>query len=341
LRIPAAKRSGLYEALPFIRRVKLGGKTSRVTPTGKSALDVNPNGDQSIPDCDTIKPMKLALFALGFTAASTIVCAQGFEVAAIKVIDQRRLEQVCQDVQWGRRGGPGTESPGRVEYKCQPLQLLVLEAFGFAEAEGFRMPNLETKIEWTNFVNVSATVPPQTSVTEYRIMLRNLLAERYNLKSHDETREGDVYELSILPSGYKLRPHVENLETARPPTKTAPDEKPGADGLTVLTPIPGRVLATGKRDHFRLIGSDVPIQPLAERFEGILHAPVVDRTGLNGKFDFQLDFDPGAGVTADGGVTYPMFPSALRDQLGLSIKKTRGSIKVVIVDSIDPRPSEN
>jgi hypothetical protein len=57
-------------------------------------------------------------------------------------------------VQSGRRGGPATENPLRVTYECQPLQLLVLEAFDFAESEAFRVPNLEAKILWTNFVNV-------------------------------------------------------------------------------------------------------------------------------------------------------------------------------------------
>jgi hypothetical protein len=75
-------------------------------------------------------------------AVSASLCGQEFEVASIKVIDQKRLEQECQNKQWGRRGGPGTQSPERVAYECQPLQLLVLEAFGFAESENFRMPNL-------------------------------------------------------------------------------------------------------------------------------------------------------------------------------------------------------
>jgi|GEM_PF-6881387 len=285
--------------------------------------------------------MKSFVCALGLAAVSGALWAQEFEVASIKVVDQKRLEQECQNVQSGRRGGPGTENPLRVVYECQPLQLLVLEAFGFADSEAFRIPNLEAKIEWTNFVNVRAIVPAGTSPAEYRALLRNLLAKRYNLKSHEETREGDVYELSVFSGGHKLKSHVESSDEAKPVPSAARNARVGPDGLVGLAPVPGQVLATGRRDHWRVLGSDVPIQPLAERIEGILHAPVVDKTGLSGTFDFQLDFDPGYGAPADTGVGFPLLPTALRDQLGLAVKKTKGPVKIVLIDSIDPTPSEN
>ncbi len=232
-----------------------------------------------------------------------------------RLFDPKKLEEDGRDISWGRQG--------------------------FQESETFRMPNLSSRIEWNHFVNVSAIVPPNTSVSEYKTLLRDLLARRYNLKSHEDTRERDVYELVVPPNGLRLKAHVENPGT--PQTLPANPDKPraGADGLIALRPLPGQVLATGRRDHWRIVGSDVTIQPLAERIEGILQAPVLDRTGLDGKFDFQLDFDPGYGAASETGVNYPVLSSALRDQLGLSLKKTRGAVKVVIIDSIDPRPSEN
>ncbi len=275
--------------------------------------------------------MKSILSAVWLAAASVSLFAQEFEVASIKVIDPKKLQEDCRDISWGRQGGPGTDNPERVAYRCQPLQLLVLEAFGFQESETFRMPNLSSRIEWDHFVNVSAIVPPKTSVSEYKTLLRDLLARRYHLKSHEETRERDVYELVVPPNGLRLKAHVENPDRPRA----------AEDGLIALTPVPGQVLATGRRDHWRIVGSDVTIQPLAERIEGIVQAPVLDRTGLDGKFDFQLDFDPGYGPASETGVSYPVLSSALRDQLGLSLRKTRGAVKVVIIDSIDPRPSEN
>ena len=272
---------------------------------------------------------------------ATPLLAQEFDAASIKPMDRKRLEQECQSVQPGRRGGPGTETAERVVYECQPLQLLMLEAFGFADTQSFRIPNLENKIEWENFVNVSANVPAGTTVSEYRVMLRNLLLQRYSLKWHEETREGDVYELSTLAGVNRLKPHAEAPAGAQPGQSDVRSSRLGADGLGDLTPQPGRILAMGRRDHWRLLGSDVPVQLLAERIEGVIRAPVTDRTGLTGKFDFQLDFDPGYGEATSTGVGYPLLPTALRDQLGLSIKKIKGPVKVILIDAIDPKPSDN
>jgi uncharacterized protein (TIGR03435 family) len=81
---------------------------------------------------------------------------------------------------------------------------------------------------------------------------------------------------------------------------------------------------------------------LAAYFEDRLKAPIVDVTGLKGKYDFRLDY---MGPTWDSpdaeGERFPPIPDAFSSQLGLHIKKTRGPITYLLIESLDRTPTEN
>lgn len=160
---------------------------------------------------------------------------------------------------------------------------------------------------------------------ERRSVLRELLAERFQLKLHREAREMPVYALIVVKGGSKLRPPVEetNLSAGVPKSRIN---------------FYGRGHMQG---HFATLGN------LARSLAGepeVAGRPVVDKTGLTGQYDFTLQwasFDPGlAAAPTDPGEQGPSLFTALKEQLGLKLKPEKAQIEVIVVDSVE-NPSEN
>jgi uncharacterized protein (TIGR03435 family) len=160
---------------------------------------------------------------------------------------------------------------------------------------------------------------------ERRSVLRELLAERFQLKLHREPREMPALVLSVVRGGSKLQPPVE--ETNLP-----------ADVPKSRINFYGRGHMQG---HFATLGN------LSRSLAGepeIAGRPVVDKTGLTGQYDFTLhwaSFDPGpAAAPTDPGEQGPSLFTALEEQLGLKLKSEKEQIAVIVVDSVE-KPSEN
>jgi bla regulator protein BlaR1 len=193
---------------------------------------------------------------------------------------------------------------------------------------------------------------------QMRLMMQSLLADRFKLAIHFETREGPVFALTLVKpgkTGPKLRPHAEG-----PP---CPDSfvglEPGAAASVsdVFPPSCGTDQMRG-RNGVLLVGSrDTTPQSLADVIYGYgflageVDKPVVDSTGLTRKFDFTIEYTRG-----DNSVPRPPGPpnadaapsdsqgtpflNAMRDQLGLKLVPSKGRIRVLVIDHIE-RPSEN
>jgi uncharacterized protein (TIGR03435 family) len=141
---------------------------------------------------------------------------------------------------------------------------------------------------------------------QLKLMLRALLADRFRLTSHRETRERQVYMLTIARSGPRLR---------------AADES----GPGVTRP---KVRAT--------------MSELAGVLSGPMMAPVVDRTGLDGRYDFVLDmseFMP-AGASKTGVDIPGVVMTAVQEQLGLQLKPGQARIEFLVVDRVE-RPTQD
>jgi uncharacterized protein (TIGR03435 family) len=175
---------------------------------------------------------------------------------------------------------------------------------------------------------------------QMRLMMQALLAERFNLAVHFETRESPVLALVVIKPGKlgpKLRPHAEG-----PPCDTAPspDLFPPKCYAMMLTIYPGQMAKGGSRDTtITLIADALPSM-------GRLARPVVDRTGLSGRFDFALEWSPETNSlpAAAGEPTPdtqgPSFQEALREQLGLKLESARAPLQILVIDQVE-RPSEN
>jgi uncharacterized protein (TIGR03435 family) len=175
--------------------------------------------------------------------------------------------------------------------------------------------------------DILAEAPGQVRPTtdEQMSMLRKLLSERFSLTFHREQKEFSIYALTIAKNGSKL--------TASTPT-TSPEGSPPL--VFVLSP-----------DGARLAARDATMGDLAWVMQrSALDRPVVDKTGLHGRYDFDLEWTPDE--TQFGGNVPTVSPehpkpdlfAAMQEQLGLRLEATKGPIEALVIDRVE-RPSDN
>jgi len=191
--------------------------------------------------------------------------------------------------------------------------------------------------------DVIATTDPGASQEQVFLMLRALLAERFKLVVHRETRDLPIYALVIARKDGRLGPR---LRPSNVDCSAAPSDSPTASppaGAFVAEPCKGLRNVPGKAT-----GRAVTIPTLARLMSGWVddHRPVEDRTGLTGNFDIDLDWTPDRPLPADA----PALPAtdsngaglftALQEQLGLKVESTKNSIDMLVVDHAE-HPTEN
>jgi uncharacterized protein (TIGR03435 family) len=179
--------------------------------------------------------------------------------------------------------------------------------------------------------------PPRAQLMQ---MLQTLLAERFQLRVRRETRDMPAYVLTVARGGSKLTPAKDGGCFERDPSKPIPPPAPGAtasrlcgnNNLNSRVNPPNMTWTAVRIDMSRVAGS------LATYFR----RPVVDRTGLTGFFDVQIDLPPLQPATSpDGGPESGPSPfTVLQEQLGLRVEEGRGPVEVLVVDRIE-RPTEN
>jgi uncharacterized protein (TIGR03435 family) len=172
-------------------------------------------------------------------------------------------------------------------------------------------------------------------------MWRNLLVSRFGLKYHMEKRELEVEELVVVPRGHKL---VENNESEPDADAPKPPLSSFQAGRLILNrPGSSRLLAGSL---MIVAGRAQPISTLIPQLISFVGHPVVDKTGLTGKYDYYLEFVPTmqlkAGSQPLGGPEAGLdLQGALQLQLGLRLVKGKGMLDVVVVEKINRTPTEN
>jgi len=170
-----------------------------------------------------------------------------------------------------------------------------------------------------NEYDIDARTAGTATREQMLLMLRSLLAERFNLKQHSELREMRVYDLMVGPSGPKIRPVGDGeADTTHAGSHFRGDMRNFADFLAVLFTLPA------------------PSSPSEPVIAGGPQIPVLDKTGLTGIFDFSVDMRPELGT--DG---FTMGQRVLRDQLGLSVESRKEKVVIVVVDDAAKVPTEN
>jgi uncharacterized protein (TIGR03435 family) len=291
-------------------------------------------------------PLKinLAMMLVGISG----VCAQTFDVASIRPAALPTAGSTL--VRFGPKGGPGTDDPGLYTCSLCNFSTLLTEAYDLKRYQVI-MP------DWmvTTRFDINAKVPAGTTREQFRVVMQNLLTERFKLTSHRDKKEMDVYALVIMKGGHKLKdaaPPVVETPPSDPQAKPALDK----DGFVISSkPMPkgSLMLADGKA---RIRGMNETIQDLAERLSLTLPKPVVDATGLTGRYDYVLTFASGNVMIGRGsapagdpntplgaGVSEPVMPieSEVQTQLGLKLEPRRAPVEVLVVDHAEKIPTEN
>jgi uncharacterized protein (TIGR03435 family) len=202
---------------------------------------------------------------------------------------------------------------------------------------------------------VDAKAGNNASRAQTFLMLQSLLEERFQLKTHRETRELPVYTLVAARSGLKLPPPKEggclNLVADAPPdwaegrmAGRMPPPEPGQSP----SPRCGSVNVILASSGARMQGGQIPMPEFVRVLSTVLGRTVIDKSGFTKLFDVRLDFLPDETTPAlpapPPGVAPLDFSlsilTAIQQQLGLRLESAKGPVEVIIVDHVE-RPSAN
>jgi uncharacterized protein (TIGR03435 family) len=237
----------------------------------------------------------------------------------------------------------GRPSPDRLTVTNMPLRELVRVAY---QVQPFQISGGPDWIGSERF-DVAAKADGPFSATEGWDMLRSLLEERFKLAVHTETKEMPIYALVLARSdgrlGEKLRPSGPNCAPQRQPAGL-PGPPPPPPGAATIARGRGND-PNGPPRCPTIFGPgfmsarSTTMQQLARGLGPQVRRVVVDRTGLSGEFDADLEFTPefrppalpdgpNIAIPADG----PSIFTAVQEQLGLKLESDKGPVEMVVID---------
>jgi uncharacterized protein (TIGR03435 family) len=188
---------------------------------------------------------------------------------------------------------------------------------------------------------------PAGPPTQIPQMIRALLAERFKLVAHEETRDQPIYVLRIDRQDGKLGPqlHPSTVDCAALRGANRGGPPPGPPEFGKVPPC-GAMMAPG-----RMMSGGTPIAMLTNSLSRLVSRVVVDQTGLTGNYEATLEFTPDQSQLPPGGlgnlppgvpappVDGPSLFTALKEQLGLKLDSDHGPVRVLVIDSIEqPTP---
>jgi uncharacterized protein (TIGR03435 family) len=247
-----------------------------------------------------------------------IACAYGqekpshpsFEVISIKPFQPSPTEQ----------GGGIRALPGGQEYRAQgaPVMLMISLMYKIPMRQITGGPDWLRNDRWD--IDAKADRPGYT-IDDLHTMYQNMLADEFKLKFHKETKEGPVYALTIDKAGLKMKVNA--------------------------SPEPFQIPITGGLQG--VVGTRVPMQYLSWWLGQQLQQdgrPVINKTGLDGNYDFTLSFAPQLPPDfpqdrlPPGFADRPNIFQALKEQLGLKLEPQKGPVDYFVIDGAEkPAPT--
>jgi bla regulator protein blaR1 len=276
--------------------------------------------------------------------------APTFEVASIKPADPGAM-----------RIGMNF-SPGGVNVMGMPVRSLIQNAY---RLQNYELLNVPAWAESDRFDITARMSKPDATPDERLAMMRSLLRDRFNLKAHTESRELPRYRLLFARDDKRLGPGLQRSTVdcqaqfagrrGQPPP---PPPAPAAPGQ--LPPPPECGVMMGMTPNGAVMRGGMAFADLVRMISTNLGRAVIDETGLTGFFNIDLRFSsdrgplmpgmppppprgggPGRGDGPAAGPSLEEAPSlmtALQEQLGLKVESDRGTVPVLVVDSVD-RPT--
>lgn len=248
-------------------------------------------------------------------------------------------------------GGLGFRQPGRFTAENITLQQVLTYAYLLQEYEIFGGPDWVARDRFDIAATMPVPIPgaaPRDVAARNRQLVRALLAERFNLVVHEERREMPVYVLVMARPdrrlGQRLRP-FEGMCAENVAAPSMPAQLPAQLPAPSKDPVPCIIgLGVG-----RLSARGMGLSDLSRNLAtfAAIRRRVIDRTGLTGQFDYDLEWTP---IAAPAGAPAPvpnLLPdappnifTALQEQLGLKLESTNETVSVLVIDSVN-QPSPN
>jgi uncharacterized protein (TIGR03435 family) len=292
----------------------------------------------------------VVVFGAGTIFGQLPTLQPAFQTASVKPTGVPQPHGKCGDSPDARLmcGGPGTATPTTVTFRAaRPIDLLET-AYGLEDGVNQIVGLNRFGFAWNDFYHVVATVPRGTTKDQVGPMLQNLLAERFHLVAHRETRKLKVYELVVGESPLKMK---RGGTTAAPANARRGYITLDKDGFPQLGPGCSGMAGggIGNSGGTRIGARNVDLAGFIGELEDWLARPVLNRTGLTGKYDFTFEYSREglAGPEGGGGLTRPTDDGVLRlvrdvrEQLGLILRENSAPVDVVVIDHIDEMPTED
>jgi uncharacterized protein (TIGR03435 family) len=243
------------------------------------------------------------LFGVGTMLLITLasVSGQEFEVASIKAAAPPSPNDRSPE-----------RNPERVTYRYASVKNLLMTAYGLRLHQVFGPPWIDSER-----YDIVAKVPAGATKEQVTVMLQNLLADRFKLSVHRETKQLPLYELVVGNNGSNMR-----------------DSDPNA-------PAGHSTRFVGRNNVFK--SSKASMAEVIQVMNAFLDRPVVDKTGLAGTYDVKLTYTPD---TPGNRRTEPdpndiSIYTAIQEQLGLRLEAKTGPVDVLVVDQGNKTPTEN
>jgi uncharacterized protein (TIGR03435 family) len=228
-----------------------------------------------------------------------------FEVASVKamLVDDPKSDYVP------RRSGD------RITLHNASLWTIIAWAYHLTNPNYQLVAPSNEKLLWDDY-DIQALAPGSPGDDDLRMMFQTLLEDRFQLKVHREKRELTAYDLVVAKGGPKL--------VASPPRDFKPGYGYGSSSSW------GEFRADGK--HF--VGKSASVDEMVVVLSAQMRAPVRDRTGIAGTYDFDVAFSTGV-----DGSDKPVLTTAIHD-LGLNLEKSKDTFEVLVIDRVE-KPAAN
>jgi uncharacterized protein (TIGR03435 family) len=225
-----------------------------------------------------------------------------------------------------------TNTPDGLTAENSTVQSLVNEAYGTQDFQIIGSPSwlnsemydVDAKMDRSVADALQKLAPAERRLARQR-MLQAVLADRMKLTIHRDSKEVAVYNLVIANNSTKLR-QANPDDTYANGFKTA-DGRTGRGMMNIEDGVGEKTMTS----------QGITITSFVETLSGLTGRAVVDKTGLNGKYDFTLKWKPDDSRADTNG---PSLFTAIREQLGLKLEPGKGPVEIIVIDHIE-RPSGN
>jgi uncharacterized protein (TIGR03435 family) len=250
--------------------------------------------------------LKYSILCLLFSGAAIVACVQ----AQSPSFDVASIRPSANEVKFEHDGRTET-TPGTLRMQDVSLQTCIKWAYGVQDSQ-------ISGPDWidSDKFDIVAKAGGPASQEQMKLMMRTLLSDRFKLSFHRQSKELKAFVIKIAKGGAKVHPAAE--------PDAMPFRQNSANGSVVRS---------------------MTIQDFGDFLAEPLHMPVIDQTGLKGKYDFTLDFtpylpDPTHNMDATRPDTTSIVMVAMEAELGLKLSTEKTSVVVMVIDHAE-KPSPN